>query len=80
MSSLGGVGVGRADRYCYNDVREQSSMCIIAPQVKWETEAPEGPQYGGLKVNLDRLDFLVSKLSSTISKVMRNKWTLWLRR
>lgn len=55
-------------------------MCIIAPQVKWETKAPEGPQYGGLKVNLDRLDFLVSKLSSTVSKVIRNKWTLWLRR
>lgn len=67
-------------RYFYNDAREQSSTCIIAPQVKWETKAPEAPQYEGPKVNQDRLDFLVSKLSPTASEVTRNDWPLWLRR
>lgn len=80
VSWLGGWGGTRRGRYFYKDVRDQSSTCIIAPQVKWETKAPEGPQYGGLKVNQDRLDFLVSELSLTISKVIGNKWTLWLRR
>lgn len=28
--------------------------------MKWETEAPEGPLCGDLKVSLDLLDFLVS--------------------
>lgn len=79
MVEGGGGGASRG-RHFYNDMREQSSTCIIALQVKWETKAPEDPQYGGLKVNKDRLDFLVSKLSLTISKVIRNKWTLWPRR
>lgn len=78
VSLLGGLGGGASGgRYSHNDAREHSSTCIIALQVKWETKAPEGPQHGGRKVNQDRLDFLVSW---TISQVIRNKWTLWLKR
>lgn len=60
-----GVTVKGKGRDFYNKINHLSSLCTIVPQVKWETEAPEGPLCEGLKVSQDLLDFPVSRCALT---------------
>lgn len=60
-----GVTIKGRGRDFYNKINHLSSLCTLVPQVKWETEAPEGPLCEGLKVSQDLLDFLVSRCALT---------------